>query len=54
MSKLLVLYYSPYGPVETRAGAVAEGAAAVPGTSSQFVPRPALDELVCTCNRQPR
>jgi NAD(P)H dehydrogenase (quinone) len=33
MSKILVLYYSTYGHVETLAGAVAEGAAAVPGTT---------------------
>ena len=33
MSKVLVLYYSTYGHVETLAGAVAEGAAAVPGTT---------------------
>ncbi|MCK9510370.1 MAG: NAD(P)H:quinone oxidoreductase [Pigmentiphaga sp.] len=32
MSKILVLYYSSYGHVETLAGAVAEGAARVPGT----------------------
>ena len=31
MTKLLVLYYSTYGHVETMAGAVAEGAASVPG-----------------------
>lgn len=33
MSKVLVLYYSTYGHVETLAEAVAEGAAAVPGTT---------------------
>ena len=32
MSKILVLYYSSYGHVETMAGAVAEGARSVPGT----------------------
>ncbi|MFV3077846.1 NAD(P)H:quinone oxidoreductase [Niveispirillum fermenti] len=32
MSKVLVLYYSSYGHVETMAKAVAEGAASVPGT----------------------
>jgi len=32
MTKVLVLYYSMYGHVETMARAVAEGAAAVPGT----------------------
>jgi len=32
MSKILVLYYSSYGHVETLAKAVAEGAASVPGT----------------------
>ena len=32
MTKVLVLYYSSYGHVETMAGAVAEGASAVDGT----------------------
>jgi NAD(P)H dehydrogenase (quinone) len=32
MSKVLVLYYSSYGHVETMANAVAEGARSVPGT----------------------
>lgn len=32
MSKILVLYYSMYGHIETMAGAVAEGAASVAGT----------------------
>ena len=32
MSKLLVLYYSTYGHVETLAEAIAEGARSVPGT----------------------
>ncbi|MBH0236324.1 NAD(P)H:quinone oxidoreductase [Methylobrevis albus] len=32
MSKILVLYYSSYGHIETMAGAVAEGAASVAGT----------------------
>jgi NAD(P)H dehydrogenase (quinone) len=32
MSKVLVLYYSMYGHVETMAGAIAEGAKSVPGT----------------------
>jgi NAD(P)H dehydrogenase (quinone) len=32
MSKILVLYYSSYGHVETMAGKIAEGARAVPGT----------------------
>jgi NAD(P)H dehydrogenase (quinone) len=32
MSKVLVLYYSAYGHIETMAEAVAEGARAVPGT----------------------
>lgn len=32
MSKILVLYYSSYGHIETMAKAVAEGAASVPGT----------------------
>jgi len=32
MSKILVLYYSSYGHLETMAEAVAEGARAVPGT----------------------
>jgi NAD(P)H dehydrogenase (quinone) len=31
MTKLLVLYYSSYGHVETMAGAIAEGARSVPG-----------------------
>ena len=32
MTKILVLYYSTWGHVETMAGAVAKGAAGVPGT----------------------
>jgi NAD(P)H dehydrogenase (quinone) len=32
MAKVLVLYYSSYGHIETMAGAVAEGAREVPGT----------------------
>ena len=32
MAKVLVLYYSTYGHIETMAGAVAEGAGSVPGT----------------------
>ncbi|MDZ5646183.1 NAD(P)H:quinone oxidoreductase [Nitrospirillum sp. BR 11828] len=32
MAKVLVLYYSSYGHIETMAKAVAEGAASVPGT----------------------
>ena len=32
MTKVLVLYYSSYGHIETMAAAVAEGAASVPGT----------------------
>ena len=32
MSKILVLYYSMYGHIETMAGAIAEGAASVEGT----------------------
>ncbi len=32
MTKVLVLYYSSYGHIETMANAVAEGARAVPGT----------------------
>jgi len=32
MTKVLILYYSSYGHIETMAGAVAEGARAVPGT----------------------
>lgn len=32
MAKVLVLYYSSYGHIETMAAAVAEGARAVPGT----------------------
>jgi len=33
MPKILVLYYSTYGHIETMAGAVAEGASSVAGTS---------------------
>ena len=33
MKKILVLYYSMYGHIETLAGAVAEGAASVPGVT---------------------
>jgi NAD(P)H dehydrogenase (quinone) len=32
MAKVLVLYYSSYGHVETMAGAIADGARSVPGT----------------------
>jgi NAD(P)H dehydrogenase (quinone) len=32
MTKVLVLYYSSYGHIETMAAAVAEGAASIPGT----------------------
>jgi NAD(P)H dehydrogenase (quinone) len=32
MAKILVLYYSAYGHIETMAGAIAEGARSVPGT----------------------
>jgi NAD(P)H dehydrogenase (quinone) len=32
MAKLLILYYSSYGHIETMAGALAEGAREVPGT----------------------
>ena len=32
MAKILILYYSTYGHIETMASAVAEGARAVPGT----------------------
>lgn len=32
MTKVLVLYYSTYGHIETMAGAVAKGAASIPGT----------------------
>jgi NAD(P)H dehydrogenase (quinone) len=32
MPKILVLYYSAYGHIETMAGAIAEGARSVPGT----------------------
>ena len=32
MTRVLVLYYSSYGHIETMAGAVAEGARQVPGT----------------------
>jgi len=34
MPKILVLYYSSYGHIETLAGAVAEGARGVPGTDA--------------------
>lgn len=43
MTKVLVLYYSSYGHIEAMAGAVAEGAASVPGTEV-FVKR--VPELV--------
>ncbi len=43
MTKVLVLYYSSYGHIETMAAAVAEGAASVPGTEV-FVKR--VSELV--------
>jgi len=43
MTKVLVLYYSSYGHIETMAAAVAEGAASVPGTDV-FVKR--VPELV--------
>ncbi len=43
MTKVLVLYYSSYGHIETMAAAVAEGAATVPGTEV-FVKR--VPELV--------
>jgi len=43
MTKVLVLYYSSYGHIETMAAAVAEGAASVPGTEV-FVKR--VPELV--------
>ena len=33
MAKILVLYYSTWGHVETMAAAIAEGAAAIPGTT---------------------
>lgn len=33
MAKILVLYYSSYGHIETMAGAVAKGAGSVPGTT---------------------
>jgi NAD(P)H dehydrogenase (quinone) len=33
MAKVLVLYYSSYGHIETMAGAIAEGARSVPGTT---------------------
>ena len=33
MSRILVLYYSTWGHVETMAQAVAKGAASVPGTT---------------------
>ncbi|PVE22254.1 NAD(P)H:quinone oxidoreductase, partial [Microvirga sp. KLBC 81] len=32
MTKILVVYYSSYGHIETMAQAIAEGARAVPGT----------------------
>jgi multimeric flavodoxin WrbA len=37
MTKLLVLYYSMYGHVETMAGAVAEGARSVDGVRARWV-----------------
>jgi NAD(P)H dehydrogenase (quinone) len=47
MTKVLVLYYSSYGHIETMAAAVAEGAASVPGTevSVKRVPELVSDEV---------
>jgi NAD(P)H dehydrogenase (quinone) len=47
MTKVLVLYYSSYGHIETMAQAVAEGAASVPGTevTVKRVPELVPDEV---------
>ena len=47
MTKLLILYYSMYGHIETMAGAVAEGAKRVAGTEVTIrrVPELLSDEL---------
>jgi NAD(P)H dehydrogenase (quinone) len=47
MTKVLVLYYSSYGHIETMAQAVAEGAASVPGTevAVKRVPELVPDEV---------
>jgi NAD(P)H dehydrogenase (quinone) len=47
MAKVLVLYYSSYGHIETMAGAVAEGARSVPGTTVDIrrVPELVPDEV---------
>jgi NAD(P)H dehydrogenase (quinone) len=47
MTKVLVLYYSSYGHIEAMAGAVAEGAASVPGTevTVKRVPELVSDEV---------
>lgn len=47
MTKVLVLYYSSYGHIETMAQAVAEGAASVPGTevAVKRVPELVPDEI---------
>lgn len=47
MTKVLVLYYSSYGHIETMAAAVAEGAASVPGTevSVKRVPELVSEEV---------
>lgn len=42
MTKVLVLYYSSYGHIETMAGAVAEGARAVPGVTADIKRVPEL------------
>ncbi|WP_426957311.1 NAD(P)H:quinone oxidoreductase [Muricoccus radiodurans] len=42
MAKVLVLYYSTYGHVETMANAVAEGARSVPGTTADIKRVPEL------------
>ena len=47
MPKILVLYYSAYGHIETMAGAIAEGARSVPGTEVTIkrVPELVPDEV---------
>ncbi len=47
MAKVLVLYHSTYGHIETMAGAVAEGAASVEGTTVDIkrVPETVPDDL---------
>ena len=54
MSKILVLYYSTWGHVETMAGAIAEGARRVDGTEVTIkrVPELMPDEVVASMGAQ--